>query len=207
MNILVVTSCSKKKKIGKNIEKLKNILKKNNFPYPTSNLDKENIYQNKIFDFILKAKDMYLGSFKFTKNLVKNLEKNNNVDFKIISARYGLIDSEKFIIPYEFSLSNLSTKKIIEISKNLSIYKDFIDLIKNKNYDLTILVLGKKYLETIYLPEENIDFTDSLQGKLIIIGSKKILKKINYKNSEKIYIKAIGERNKKINELSKKLSE
>jgi hypothetical protein len=45
----------------------------------------------------------------------------NKVDFYIISARYGLINENTLIIPYEFTFKGLRKKEIRERAEKLKI--------------------------------------------------------------------------------------
>jgi len=69
----------------------------------------------------------------------KKLAKINNFDLKILSGKYGLLDPEMVIEPYN---QKIRTKSDIErIRKQVS---PIIDRIKEE-YDLIILIMGKTY--------------------------------------------------------------
>lgn len=74
---------------------------------------------------------------------IKKLAKRNDFDIKILSGKYGLLDSNDVISPYN---QEIRTKKDILKIKRKIIPK----LIKIREYyDLIIVILGKKYLEVI----------------------------------------------------------
>ena len=205
MRVLVVTSCSKKKKFDSQSFEFTDALKKNKLSYPSTDINNENTYRTTLSKFMLKAQDMYLGSFTYVYNLVRALRKKYSVDLKIISARYGLIDCEDLIIPYECSLTSMSKSERIKKSVDLKVYENLKTQLTSQNYDIVVVILGKEYLETIFSPHLNIDFTKYLGGKLIVLGAQPVLDKIKYQNIEKIYVRAIGDRNKKIKELIGKI--
>ncbi len=71
------------------------------------------------------------------------MAKRNNFDLKILSGKYGLLDSNDVISPYN---QKIRTKKdILKIRR-----KVIPKLIKiQEDYDVIIVILGKKYLEVI----------------------------------------------------------
>lgn len=82
------------------------------------------------------AKDLNQGTF-FKKS--KKLAKVNNFDLKILSGKYGLLDPNKIIEPYD---QKIRTKADIErIRKQVS---PRIDKLKGE-YDIIILIMGKTY--------------------------------------------------------------
>lgn len=206
MKVLILTSCSKKKKYERSNALVTEILKKNNLPYPTSNVDLEDQYQQCLSHFVENARRMYLGSFLYVDKLYNELKKKNTVDFKIISARYGLIDAKDQIIPYDFSFNSLKKNERYKRANTLNIYNTLILLLESTKYDLTIVILGKEYLDLVYHPKENIDFTNYLSSNLILFGPKLLLDTIRYDKTERIYVRAIGDRNKKIIDLKTRLA-
>lgn len=86
------------------------------------------------------AKFLYQGVI-FKK--IKKIAKNNHFDFKIISAKYGLLNSNEIIKPYDKSIKNkediLQLREIV-IPKLKSIQND---------YDLIIIIMGEKYRQVI----------------------------------------------------------
>ncbi len=74
---------------------------------------------------------------------IKKLAKSHNFDLKILSGKYGLLDSNQIISPYN---------QRIRVKKDVLRIRRIItpNLIKiHKDYDLIIVILGKKYLEVI----------------------------------------------------------
>ena len=129
MRILVVSSCTKRKKKEKD-----------------------------------KASEIYLGKqHLYVKKGVKLLKENNNVDWYIISAKYGIINENEVIEPYDLSFNKMSRKDIRELSTGLGIEEKLSSLIKN--YKLAFFILGEKYLISIEdlldkLPISSVFFTN-----------------------------------------------
>ena len=74
---------------------------------------------------------------------IKKLTMSNNFDLKILSGKYGLLDSNEIIAPYN---QKIRTKKDILIIRR----KIFSKMLKTtKIYDLIIVIMGKNYREVI----------------------------------------------------------
>ena len=203
MEVLVLTSCVASKKYG--IAEIKPLLDKHNLPIPTDDLENERKYKEILKEFVLPASQMYEGSFKFVKELVNTLRKRGDeVDFFIISARYGLIDENTPIIPYECTFKGLSKEEIRKKADKLEIYKKLIDLLRKKEYDEAIIILGGDYLLTIFDKKRGKNFLQALKaGKIIIFGSKQLEKLIRPDaNIRLIPVSGLGDRNKKIKEFT-----
>ena len=74
---------------------------------------------------------------------IKKLAKSHNFALKILSGKYGLLDSNQIISPYN---QKISTKKDVLRVRRI-ITPRLIKL--HKDYDLIIVMLGKKYLDVI----------------------------------------------------------
>lgn len=117
-----------------------------------------------------KAKDLYQGSY-FKKNLeyAYILSKKYKADIYILSAKYGLLDMDKIINPYNFTLNNVNER----YKKNWS-YRVIKELDKKiKKTDKVIFLAGKsynKYLKMYY--KNNLEPLEGLR-----IGEK--MKKLN----------------------------
>ena len=74
---------------------------------------------------------------------IKKLARSNNFDLKILSGKYGLLDSNEIISPYN---QKIRTKKdILRIRRKI-----FPKMLKTiERYDLIIVVMGKNYREVI----------------------------------------------------------
>ena len=205
---LVITNCSKMKKFDVNQKNILKILKEHGLPIPKFNIELEETYKKILAEYILPAAEMYGGTFIHVRKLVESLKKAGfKVDFLIISARYGVIDENTPIIPYDASFSNMSDEHVITIAKKLKIFNTLINKIKDKYYDIAIITLSEKYMKTIFNPTYGWDFTKYLRTrKLIIIGNGILKNKINYPNLEYYVVKGIGERIKVLNTITQRLS-
>lgn len=95
------------------------------------------------------AKDMYMKSTLFSKTLRYVLSKDYN-DWYILSAKYGLLDKNKIIEPYDKTLYKMKKSEIIQWSNNV-----FIEIM-NLEVDEIDFYAGKKYREyLIHLLENN----------------------------------------------------
>ena len=151
---------------------------------------------------------MYEGSFKFVKELVNTLRKRGDeVDFYIISARYGLINENTPIIPYECTFKGLSKEEVRKKADKLGIYRKLTELLQKKEYDKAIIILGEDYLLTIFDKKRGKNFLQALKaGKIIIFGSKQLEKLIKPDSSVRlISVSGLGDRNKKIKEFTMSL--
>ena len=74
---------------------------------------------------------------------IKKLTMSNNFDLKILSGKYGLLDSNEVISPYN---QKIRTKKdILRIRRKI-----FPKMLKTiERYDLIIVIMGKNYREVI----------------------------------------------------------
>ena len=82
------------------------------------------------------AKNLYQGVL-FKK--IKKLVTYNQLDFMILSAKYGLIYGNDIIKPYNKTLKNKND--ILKLRKRVIPKLKVIEL----NYDLIIIIMGKKY--------------------------------------------------------------
>lgn len=74
---------------------------------------------------------------------IKKLTISNNFDLKILSGKYGLLESNEVIAPYN---QKIRTKKdILRIRRKI-----FPKMLKTiERYDLIIIIMGKNYREVI----------------------------------------------------------
>jgi len=142
MRILVITSCTSKKKY-----KAENQLQYKDF---TSS---ERLCQRRaeLKDFKAPAAEMYTGQqHLYLMEGLQELRKmygKDVVDPHIISAGYGLLRENDIIVPYNVTFGN--KKDILELSNRLQIHKHVETLIAD--YDLVFFLLGKKYVQALQL--------------------------------------------------------
>jgi len=209
LKILILSECVATKKYDPSKEPIKSILERHGLQVPACDLENEEKYKEALKQYILPAYLMYEGSFKFINELVANFRKRRDkVQLLIISARYGLIDENTPIIPYQCTFKCLNKDEIRERAKKLQIYEKLIEKIRNEWFDLSIIVLGKNYLLTVFDESDSKDFFKELKTKeLVVFGSKNLERKIHCKEAKLklIPVIGIGDRNKKIKELANKI--
>ena len=86
------------------------------------------------------AKNLYQGTL-FKK--IKKLVTYNQLDFMILSAKYGIIHENDIIKPYNKTLKNKND--ILKLRKKVIPKLKAIEL----NYDLIIIIMGKKYRDVL----------------------------------------------------------
>jgi len=95
---------------------------------------------NKKKDGLMKAIELYDGpAYHIVRNYLKRSP--DNIDIKILSAKYGLIDPDLAISTYDQKMTNEKALEYIKKYKN--IIKDFV-----QKYD-DIFVYGGKYYKMV----------------------------------------------------------
>ena len=145
IRLLIVTSCTGEKKF-----------------HPESALtfldfqDKDRLKSRteQLQDYLSSAGSLYTGMQHLHVlsgvNLLRETFGKENIDLKILSAGYGLIDEDKMIVPYEVTFNNLKLGELDNWAKVLNIREDFEKAIIN--YDLVFVLLGERYLRALALP-------------------------------------------------------
>lgn len=209
MRVLVLSSCVATKKYDPEKEPLKSILEERSLPIPECDLENEERYRKALNQFVLPASIMYQGSFSFVRELVNTIrKKGDEVQFLIISARYGVMDENTLIIPYKCTFKGLGKKQIRERAKKLKIYEELIQRVNNQFYDTSIIILGQDYLMTIFDDLEGTNFFEKLRTReLVMFGSQKLEYEISSKKARLrvISVVGIGDRNKKIKKFTQSL--
>ncbi len=122
------------------------------------------------------AADLYQGQlFK----MVKKLSRINEFDYRIFSAKYGLIKPDKVIKPYEKTISN----KTDIIRLNNRVMPKFLDL--TKQYKYILLIMGSKYREV--LKENKLDNVYYIKADKGIGDYLKVVSKLLNYNKYQIY--------------------
>lgn len=130
---------------GRDIEEIPNFLntlEKENIQIPSTDLEKEEKYKKILSDFVRPAELMFSGLFKEVRNFYNKLDKITETKLYIISGRYGLVNSEKNIIPYKAYMKNQEDLK--KLDKRTDFSNGMVE-VANK-YDLNLLFLAKRYL-------------------------------------------------------------
>lgn len=119
MNILILGTCSSKK---------------NSVSSPTPAYE---VYEGPQHQYLVKA----WGKLK------NALGGGHKVDYYIISAKYGLINSSKRITPYNITFADKTKEEIKEMSSKLKIDDKLINLLPK--YDIVFWTLSDSYMEAI----------------------------------------------------------
>lgn len=96
----------------------------------------------------VKASQLYIGK-EF--RILNRLKDNYSFDHYIISAKYGLINSEEKITNYDKTFLDLTLHDIEAINEELRIRKNFEQLINSQKYKTIFLILGNQYMRTLQL--------------------------------------------------------
>jgi hypothetical protein len=143
--ILVISSCT-----GEKAYKLKNSLTIDDF----QSIKRLKSREKELEDYLLPAKEMYTGKQHLHVmdglKIIRNAIGKEVIDFKIVSAGYGLIDENQVIAPYDITFSNMKSHEIIDWSNKLGI-KAALEIILG-SYDLAFFLLGDKYLKALNMP-------------------------------------------------------
>lgn len=115
MNILVITSCTNKKKL-----------------------------------YRCPAEEMYLGEQH--KRLMAGVnacrQRGDEVDLRIVSAKYGVIDGATIIDPYNITFKGMARKEIRRRADELNIPAHF-KLLLQLRYSKALVLLGDDYLSAV----------------------------------------------------------
>lgn len=150
MRILVITSCTSKKKY-----KSTNELQYEDFT-SSDRLQQRTV---ELKDYQASAAEMYSGQqHLYLMDGLKQLRETYGrtvADLNIISAGYGLLCENDVIVPYNVTFQKLKKSEILERSEKLQIHKHVEASIAD--YELVIFLLGKEYVQTLKLPFQKAD--------------------------------------------------
>lgn len=83
-------------------------------------------------------------------NQVRTRYGQSSLDLGIISAKYGLLNENKRIAPYNVTFQKMKTPGILEKSRHLQLHERVAELITG--YDTVFFLLGKEYVQALRLP-------------------------------------------------------
>ena len=138
------------------------------------------------------ASDLYKGHL-FKK--VKKFARSNNFDFKIVSAKYGLLNPKDIIEPYDRTISNkkdvlnLQKKVISELLGSISNYK-FVLIIVGSKYRKVLEPINKKNMYYV-INHKGIGGYSNLMSKFLKFTRKEICKLLQKKKNNIITINDI----------------
>ena len=143
IRILVITACTADKKFDK--LKLPNQLKPADFRTPGLLRRKS----EKLEKFKTRAAEMYTGDghqhlMSGVKKLRDTFGQDINVDVRIISPGYGLLNEKTHIVPYDYDFSKLSIVQIKQLSTKLKIHSKIECSLSRCN--LAFFLLSEPYI-------------------------------------------------------------
>ena len=142
------------------------LLKNENISIPGNDLENEIHYREVLHEFLRPAKNMFGGRFSEVRVFAAQLSKSIPVEVLIVSGRYGLITDCAEIIPYDYSIQNITQLKNID-EKN-QIFSKVKDRLTDSTY--LIILLPKFYIE--YLIKTQFFEKISSKMQIIIVTSK-----------------------------------
>ncbi|MGV8118918.1 MAG: tRNA-guanine transglycosylase DpdA [Candidatus Xenobiia bacterium LiM19] len=147
MNVLVVSSCTARKKFIH-----ENQINETDFADLSLLKSKERLLKG----FGVPAIDMYEGDHHIRikeglEILGKKYNEKLSIELCIISAGYGIINSNTIIYPYNVTFSGKNKEAIKSRSLEMNIGRSFTQLLKKR--DLVVVLLGEDYLTSLNLKE------------------------------------------------------
>lgn len=153
-------------------KELNQVLKKNKISIPSNNIEKEDFYKTKLSYFVRPAKFMFAGMFSEVRVFYDELRKNYDVELYIISGRYGLINQELKIIPYDLHLEDY--KLVVELDKKTGFFNKITKATDSSDY--IIFLLNSNILS--YLFDKHILEKININEKFIFVCSSEFKDKI-----------------------------
>ncbi len=74
-----------------------------------------------------------------------------DIQVKVVSAGYGVIDGSRPIGPYDVTFAGMSARQIEQRGQDLGVPEDIRDALENTDRDLTLVLLGRDYLRACQL--------------------------------------------------------
>lgn len=132
-NVLVIINCSKRKSVSMELVRGRLGL------IPGFDLEREDEYRGKLMDLMKPALDMYDGpEFRVLRKF------RGCVDVFILSARYGIISGERWIIPYDAYLG-VADESIL--SKWMAYGNPDLDRLLSGRWDRVIIRVSSTYMK------------------------------------------------------------
>lgn len=132
--------------------------------------DEFSVKEGRLPEYQLPARDMYTGEQHI--RLLEGIEYyteqygTDSLDLSIVSAGYGLIGQDRFIVPYESTFQGLNVAEIDERADQLNIPNAARQFLRQP-CDLCIVALGESYLRALKLDDE----TEFAAPTLIFTGA------------------------------------
>ena len=144
MRLLVITSCTGEKSVAP-----KNSLTLADFQKGKAHVRAR---EQELKQFLTPAREIYTGEQHLRLMRGLSVVRGPVVDASlfILSAGYGLIPEDRKIAPYECTFDSMKSKDLRTWGTTLNVPADFRATVA-KPYDLTLVLLGKKYLQACLL--------------------------------------------------------
>lgn len=130
--------------------------------------------EQELASVLVPAEDLYSGRqhVRLMRGVTAARKAGIDVELKILSAGYGLIDAQQKLAPYEATFSTMKKKELREWADVLRIPQSIREALKQPS-DLTLVLLGDEYLEACSLAEDV-----QLGGPSILLCGKAASKKV-----------------------------
>lgn len=131
------------KSIGELRKLTREVLSENDLDFPTNDLELEVKYKEVLEKYVRSARLMFTGSFSEVRSFHEMIEKLGDVNLYIVSGRYGIVNHETDIIPYDSVLRDNFSIKVIDTKTNFS---QKVKTVASQS-DILILLLPKQIIE------------------------------------------------------------
>lgn len=182
---------SRGKTIGELKDEMNTTLLEFNLSFPTADLELEPKYREVLYKYIRPAKFMFTGPFSEVRSFSEEIKKYGDVNLYLLSGRYGIIDQEAEIIPYDSTLNDKFSIRNLDLNTNLSEKIKSISL----HSDILILLLPKQILE--YLIEKRIlEVEGNLKIAVCSKSAGSTMKKLGFEIFNRPGVARIGVKNR-----------
>jgi len=123
-----------------------NLLKKENLTIPGNDLENEPTYKKILYEYIRPAKDMFGGRYSEVRYFEDQLKNLIFTDIFIISRRYGLLNGNTEIVPYEFTIK--TKLRLKEFDEKHQLIKKLSMNLSDSTY--LIMLLPKSFIEYFF---------------------------------------------------------
>lgn len=114
----------------------------NDIDIPTGDLQNEQKYQKILKEFILPAKFMFVGNFSEVRSFSEEVKRKYPCELVIFSGRYGLINENDEILPYNFFIE--TKDELVKYDFRLKLLKKLTESVKDTTH--LIIVLPKFFI-------------------------------------------------------------
>jgi hypothetical protein len=112
-------------------------LKNNNITIPTDDFQNEQHYQTILKEFLRPAKYMFAGNFSEVRSFEEEIKRKFPYELLILSGRYGLINGNSKIVPYNCIIE--TEKQLKKIDEKFHLLKKLKDSVKESTHLIIIL--------------------------------------------------------------------